>query len=83
MNNTDNDATGIAERLELALAILRSPLVKVNKLEISTAENLAYIAPGKMKILREIYKVAKEDERLREAGDGELLPKRVENHANA
>lgn len=67
----------IPERTELAIAILRSPLVTVNKLEISTAENLAYIAPGKMKILREIYKIAKEDERLREAGDGELFARSV------
>jgi hypothetical protein len=65
------EVLALAERTELAIAILRSSIIKVSRLEISTAENLAYIPVGRMAILREIYRVAKEDERMRETGDRE------------
>lgn len=40
----------------------------MNKLEIATAEQLAFIPADKHKVLRELYKVAKDDERDRQPG---------------
>lgn len=53
------------ERAQLLLALVRSPLVPVSKLELATAENSTYIPQNKMRILREVYRVAKEEERRR------------------
>lgn len=53
------------ERAQLLLALVRSPLVPVSKLELATAEASAYIPQSKMRILREVYRVAKEEERRR------------------
>ncbi|KAJ9125739.1 hypothetical protein QFC24_002523 [Naganishia onofrii] len=57
------------ERAQILCSIIRSSVVPVSKLELSTAEATAYISQPKMKILREVYKVAKEDERKRNLGD--------------
>ena len=51
------------ERLALLVAILQSPLVTVSRLELSTAEAGAFISTQRASILREIYIVAKEQER--------------------
>ncbi|KAG0145894.1 hypothetical protein CROQUDRAFT_715891 [Cronartium quercuum f. sp. fusiforme G11] len=53
------------ERLRLMLAILGSGRVKVSMLELASAEQSAHITQDKMVILRDIYIVAKEEERLR------------------
>jgi hypothetical protein len=44
------------------------PDVNPTRLEVSTAEMLAYISQAKMRILREIYTVAKEEERRKVEG---------------
>ncbi|WWD15984.1 hypothetical protein CI109_100408 [Kwoniella shandongensis] len=59
------------ERKQLLACILRSPLVSVARLELSTAEATAYISPPKVALLREIYIVAKEEERMRLAGESD------------
>lgn len=57
------------ERKKLLACIVRSPLVSVSRLELSTAEAAAFISPAKLAILREVYLVAKEEERKRQMGD--------------
>ena len=58
----------MSERLNLLTCILRSPLVNVSRLELSTAEAAAFISRPRLAILREVYLVAKEEERRRSAG---------------
>ncbi|KZP01676.1 hypothetical protein CALVIDRAFT_559477 [Calocera viscosa TUFC12733] len=53
------------ERTQLLLSILRSPLILVSRLELSTAEQNHLIPPERIAILRELYKVAREDEKRR------------------
>ncbi|OLL26951.1 hypothetical protein NEOLI_000742 [Neolecta irregularis DAH-3] len=53
------------ERISLLLRMLRCGKVPVNRLELATAEVAAYIPPDKTNLLREIYRVAREEERLR------------------
>lgn len=53
-------------------SIVRSPLVTVSRLELSTAEAAAFISRPRLDILREVYLVAKEEEK-REKEEGELL----------
>ncbi|EJU03575.1 hypothetical protein DACRYDRAFT_99183 [Dacryopinax primogenitus] len=53
------------ERTQLLLSILRSPLILVSRLELSTAEQNHLIPPERIVILRELYKVAREDEKRR------------------
>lgn len=67
----DPKLTGNPERTQILVSLIRSSLVPIAKLELSTAEQTAYIDKPKMRILREIYKVAKEDERRRMLGEGE------------
>lgn len=63
------------ERHELLLTILRSERVKVSRLQLATAEVVALIkGDGKMGFLMDVYRVAREEERIREEGkegDGE------------
>lgn len=60
-----------AERTQILVHLIRSSIVPISKLELSTAESTAYITKPKMRTLRDIYKVAKEDEKRRMLGDGE------------
>ncbi|MBW0475824.1 hypothetical protein O181_015539 [Austropuccinia psidii MF-1] len=53
------------ERMRLMLAVLGAGRVPVGRLELASAEIAAFIPPDKMAILSDIYKVAKEEERLR------------------
>lgn len=55
----------IVERIVLLTAIVRSPLISVSRLELSTAEAGAFISPPRLAILREVYQVAREEERRR------------------
>jgi hypothetical protein len=64
-----NDTT---ERTQILISLIRSSLAPISKLELSTAEQTAHISQPRMKILRDIYKVAKEDEKRRALGDGKL-----------
>ncbi|WVW83026.1 hypothetical protein I302_105043 [Kwoniella bestiolae CBS 10118] len=57
------------ERKLLLMSIIRNPSVNVARLQLSTAETSALISASKLAILREIYIVAKEEERRRQAGD--------------
>ncbi|EGG00183.1 uncharacterized protein MELLADRAFT_112093 [Melampsora larici-populina 98AG31] len=53
------------ERMRLMLAILGSGRIEVARLELASAEQAAHITQDKMAILRDIYIVAREEERLR------------------
>lgn len=57
------------ERLTLLTAIVRSSLISVSRLELSTAEAGAFISQPRQGILRELYLVAKEEERKRKDND--------------
>ena len=57
------------ERLTLLSSIVRSPLITVSRLELSTAEAAAFISRPRLAILREVYLVAKEEEKRRKEGD--------------
>ncbi|OCF55689.1 hypothetical protein L486_06440 [Kwoniella mangroviensis CBS 10435] len=57
------------ERKLLLMSIIRNPSVNVARLQLSTAETSALISASKLAILREIYIVAKEEERRRQIGD--------------
>ncbi len=61
------------ERHALLLTILRSPKVKVARLQLATAEVVALIKADKVSLLMDVYRIAREEERLRErkAKDGE------------
>jgi hypothetical protein len=50
-------------------AIVRSSLITVSRLELSTAEAAAFISRPRLAILREVYLVAKEEEKRRLAGE--------------
>ena len=54
-------------------SIVRSPLISVARLELSTAEAAAFISRPRLAILREVYLVAKEEEKKRKEG-GESHP---------
>lgn len=60
--------TLIAERIALLTSIVRSPLITVSRLELSTAEAAAYISAPRLAVLREVYQVAREEERRRASG---------------
>jgi hypothetical protein len=57
-----------SERLTLLCSIVRSPLITAARLELSTAEAAAFISRPRQAILREVYLVAKEEERRRQVG---------------
>lgn len=54
------------ERLVLLMTMLRCGMARVSRLELATAEVGAAIPPDKWELLREIYRVAKEEEKLRD-----------------
>ncbi|SJX63920.1 uncharacterized protein SRS1_14622 [Sporisorium reilianum f. sp. reilianum] len=58
------------ERHALLLTILRSPRVKVARLQLATAEVVALIKADKVSLLMDVYRIAREEERLREGGEG-------------
>ncbi|BFZ59389.1 hypothetical protein YB2330_000398 [Saitoella coloradoensis] len=53
------------ERIKLLMTMLRCGKVPVNRLELATAEVGAFIPQDKTGLLKEIYRVAREEERLR------------------
>ena len=53
------------ERITLIITMLRSGKAPVNRLELATAEVAAYIPQEKTTVLREVYKVAREEERFK------------------
>ncbi|SAM84381.1 uncharacterized protein UBRO_05623 [Ustilago bromivora] len=55
-----------AERHALLLTILRSPRVKVARLQLATAEVVALIKADKVSLLMDVYRVAREEEKMRE-----------------
>lgn len=59
----------LSERLTLLSSIVRSPLISVSRLELSTAEAAAFISRPRLAILREVYLVGKEEERRRHMND--------------
>ncbi|TKY89819.1 hypothetical protein EX895_001116 [Sporisorium graminicola] len=59
------------ERHALLLTILRSPKVKVARLQLATAEVVALIKADKVSLLMDVYRIAREEEKLREKGAGE------------
>ncbi|KAJ9473883.1 hypothetical protein PHBOTO_003934 [Pseudozyma hubeiensis] len=66
------------ERHLLLLTILRSPRVKVARLQLATAEVVALIKADKVSLLMDVYRIAREEEKLRERGvEGEEEEVRV------
>lgn len=60
------------ERINLLMTMLRCGKVLVNRLELATAEVAAFIPSDKINLLREIYKVAREEELFRADEIGSL-----------
>ncbi|KAN0065859.1 hypothetical protein ACQY0O_000990 [Thecaphora frezii] len=55
------------ERHSLLLTILRSPKVQVARLQLATAEVVALIKADKVSLLMDVYRIAREEEKMREA----------------
>ena len=55
------------ERHALLLTILRSPKVQVARLQLATAEVVALIKADKVSLLMDVYRIAREEEKMREA----------------
>lgn len=53
------------ERISLLMTMLRCAKVPTNRLELATAEVAAFIPPDKINLLREIYRVGREEERFK------------------
>lgn len=53
------------ERITLLMTMLRCGKVPTNRLELATAEVAAFIPPDKINLLREIYRVGREEERFK------------------
>jgi hypothetical protein len=64
--------TDSAERLQVLAAIIRSPLAKVDRLQLATAEMSTSFDKPRSMILQECYSVATEEVRRRK-GKGELI----------
>jgi hypothetical protein len=56
------------ERHSLLLTILRSPKIQVARLQLATAEVVALIKADKVSLLMDVYRIAREEEKMREAG---------------
>lgn len=56
------------ERHALLLTILRSPKIQVARLQLATAEVVALIKADKVSLLMDVYRIAREEEKMREAG---------------
>lgn len=61
------------ERHLLLLTILRSPKVQVARLQLATAEVVALIRADKVSLLMDVYRVAREEEKMREANLREFI----------
>jgi len=55
------------ERHALLLTILRSPKIQVARLQLATAEVVALIKADKVSLLMDVYRIAREEEKMREA----------------
>ncbi|PWN48800.1 hypothetical protein IE53DRAFT_176558 [Violaceomyces palustris] len=55
------------ERHSLLLTILRSPKVQVARLQLATAEVVALIKADKVSLLMDVYRIAREEEKMRES----------------
>jgi len=53
------------ERITLLMTLLRCGRIPVERLQLATAEVAAFIPPEKMHLLREIYRVGREEEKYR------------------
>lgn len=53
------------ERIALLMTMLRCGKIPANRLELATAEVAAFIPPDKINLLREIYRVGREEERYK------------------
>ena len=62
------------ERHALLLAILRSPQTRIARLQLATAEVVALIKAGKVAYLMDVYRVAREEEKLRDDGMDKNTP---------
>ncbi|PWY99650.1 hypothetical protein BCV70DRAFT_147114, partial [Testicularia cyperi] len=56
------------ERHALLLTILRSPKIQVARLQLATAEVVALIKADKVSLLMDVYRIAREEEKIREKG---------------
>ncbi|KTW31540.1 hypothetical protein T552_00182 [Pneumocystis carinii B80] len=54
-----------SERISLLITMLRCSKIPINRLELATAEISTFIPPDKTSLLREIYHVAREEEKMR------------------
>ncbi len=62
------------ERHALLLTILRSPKVQVARLQLATAEVVALIKADKVSLLMDVYRIAREEEKIREKGADKDTP---------
>lgn len=69
VRHREPDHLSKTERLTLLSSIVRSPLITVSRLELSTAEAAAFISRPRLAILREVYLVAKEEEKKQTSKD--------------
>jgi hypothetical protein len=65
------------ERHALLLTILRSPEIQVARLQLATAEVVALIKADKVSLLMDVYRIAREEEKMREAGVDVDTPMKV------
>ena len=56
------------ERHTLLLSLLRCGVVRIARLQLATAEVVALIKAGKVSLLMDVYRLAREEERLRDEG---------------
>lgn len=66
------DALAHAERVALLVHLLRTAPVSIEDLEMGSASVSAHIPPERMEILREIYRIAKEERRAKQESPGAL-----------
>lgn len=65
------------ERHSLLLTILRSPKVKIARLQLATAEVVALMKADKVSLLMDVYRIAREEETRRHAGGDMDAPMKV------
>lgn len=65
------------ERHELLLAILRLSQMRIARLQLATAEIVAHMKPDKVSLLMDVYRVAREEEKLRDEGKNGDTPVQV------
>lgn len=69
---SQTDALPHAERVALLVHLLRTAPVSIEDLEMGSASVSAHIPPERMEILREIYRIAKEERRAKQESPGAL-----------